>query len=53
MCTPDLYFQRFIVEGAEFQDYAKQWLAKVATFYAKRQEKGLQNKRTIDLLQGK
>ena len=30
VCTPDLYFQRFIVEGAEFQDYAKQWLAKVA-----------------------
>ena len=53
VCTPDLYFQRFVVEGAEFQDYAKQWLAKVATFYAKRQEKGIQNPKTIDLFQGK
>ena len=47
------YQQRFIVEGAEFQDYAKQWLAKVATFYAKRQEKGIQDKRTIDFFKGK
>ena len=53
VCTPDLYFQRFIVEGAEFQDYAKQWLGKVAQFYAKRQEKGIKDKRTIDLFQGK
>ena len=53
VCTPDLYFQRFIVEGAEFQDYAKQWLGKVAQFYAKRQQKGIKDTRTIDLLQDK
>lgn len=53
MCTPDLYFQKFIVSGEELKSYAQKWLVRVAQFYQKRQKKGISGKRTIDLFQGK
>jgi genome maintenance exonuclease 1 len=33
MCTPDLYFQRFIVNGQRFRDYKSEWLKRVDKYY--------------------
>ena len=32
MCTPNNYFQKFVVEGAEFQDYTFRWIRRVDQF---------------------
>lgn len=37
MCTPDNFFQRFIINGREFRELKWQWLAKVDAFYATRE----------------
>jgi len=29
MCTPDLYFQRFIINGQQFRDYKQEWMKRV------------------------
>ena len=36
MCTPDLYFQRFIINGQQFRHYKSEWLKKVDKYYASR-----------------
>ena len=33
MCTPDNYFQRFIVNGNEFREYKWKWLQKISNYY--------------------
>ena len=33
MCTPDNYFQRFIVNGSEFKKYKWKWLQKISDYY--------------------
>jgi len=36
MCTPDCFFQRFIVTGKEFREYKWKWLEKVDQYYRQR-----------------
>ena len=33
MCTPDNFFQRFLVNGSEFREYKWKWLQKVSDYY--------------------
>jgi len=33
MCTPDLYFQRFIINGQQFRDYKLEWMKRVERYY--------------------
>jgi len=33
MCTPDNFFQRFIVNGSEFREYKWKWLQKIDDYY--------------------
>ena len=33
MCTPDLYFQKFIVNGQRFKHYKSEWLKRVDKYY--------------------
>jgi len=33
MCTPDNFFQRFIVNGSEFREYKWKWLQKISDYY--------------------
>ena len=33
MCTPDNYFQRFLVNGSEFREWKWKWLKKVSDYY--------------------
>jgi len=33
ICTPDLFFQRFIINGQRFRDYKSMWLGKVDHYY--------------------
>jgi CRISPR/Cas system-associated exonuclease Cas4 (RecB family) len=33
MCTPDNYFQRFIVNGSEFREWKWKWLDKINQYY--------------------
>jgi len=34
MCTPDNFFQRFLVNGSEFREYKWKWLQKVSDYYS-------------------
>ena len=36
MCTPDNFFQRFIVNGSEFREWKWKWLQKVSDYYESR-----------------
>jgi genome maintenance exonuclease 1 len=40
MCTKDNYFQKFVIQGPEFNKYVWQWLRRVDEFY-KNQESGV------------
>ena len=33
MCTPDNFFQRFLVNGSEFREYKWKWLQKISDYY--------------------
>ena len=33
ICTPDLFFQRFIINGQRFRDYKSEWLRRVDKYY--------------------
>jgi len=33
ICTPDLFFQRFIINGQRFREYKFEWLKKVDAYY--------------------
>ena len=33
MCTPDLFFQRFIINGNQFREYKWKWLDKIDHYY--------------------
>jgi len=35
MCTPDNFFQRFIVNGSEFREWKWKWLRKIDEYYKK------------------
>ena len=35
MCTPDNFFQRFIVNGGEFREWKWEWLRRVDTYYGR------------------
>jgi genome maintenance exonuclease 1 len=37
MCTPDLFFQRFIINGREFRELKLEWLKRIDAFYATRE----------------
>jgi ATP-dependent exoDNAse (exonuclease V) beta subunit len=41
ICTPDLFFQRFIINGQRFRDYKSEWLRRVDKYY--QLKKGLDN----------
>ena len=34
MCTPDCFFQRFIITGKEFREYKWRWLERINRYYA-------------------
>jgi genome maintenance exonuclease 1 len=34
MCTPDLFFQRFIINGQRFRNYKSEWLKRVDKYYS-------------------
>jgi hypothetical protein len=36
MCTPDLFFQRFVINGAKFRQYKWEWLERVDEYYKNR-----------------
>jgi hypothetical protein len=38
MCTPDNYFQRFIVNGQRFKHYKSEWLRRLDAYYNLRQK---------------
>ena len=38
MCTPDCFFQRFIINGKEFREYKWKWLERVNRYYEQRQD---------------
>ena len=33
MCTPDNFFQRFLVNGSEFREWKWEWLRRIDTYY--------------------
>ena len=35
MCTPDNFFQRFLVNGSEFREWKWEWLRRIDTYYGK------------------
>ena len=35
MCTPDNFFQRFLVNGSEFREWKWEWLSRIDTYYGK------------------
>ena len=35
MCTPDLYFQKFVINGSRFRQYKWEWLQRVDEYYRK------------------
>ena len=35
MCTPDNFFQRFIVNGSEFREWKWEWLRRIDTYYGR------------------
>ncbi len=41
ICTPDLFFQRFIINGKRFREYKFEWLKRVDAYY--KLKKGLDN----------
>lgn len=36
ICTPDCFFQRFIINGRRFREYTDRWKQKVEEYYAKK-----------------
>ena len=36
MCTPDNFFQRFLVNGSEFREWKWEWLKKIDQYYGKK-----------------
>ena len=40
MCTPDNFFQRFIINGSEFRALSHEWLARVDAYYKVRAARG-------------
>ena len=36
MCTPDCFFQRFIINGRRFREYTEKWKQKVEEYYVKK-----------------
>ena len=38
MCSKDLYYQEFRVEGEEFKHYANKWWQKVDQYYQQKKE---------------
>jgi ATP-dependent exoDNAse (exonuclease V) beta subunit len=36
MCTPDNFFQRFLVNGSEFREWKWEWLRKIDQYYGKK-----------------
>jgi len=45
ICTPDLFFQRFIINGDRFRQYKWEWLKKVDQYYQLKST--LQNNKTM------
>jgi len=39
MCTPDNFFQRFIINGQRFRDYKSDWLRRVDQYYQLKEKK--------------
>jgi len=39
MCTPDCFFQRFIINGSRFREYTDKWKEKVEQYYEKNAKK--------------
>jgi genome maintenance exonuclease 1 len=39
MCTPDNFFQRFIINGQRFRDYKSDWLRRVDAYYQLKEKK--------------
>lgn len=40
MCTPDCFFQRFIINGKRFREYTEQWKRKVEQYYEQAEKVG-------------
>jgi len=38
MCTPDLFFQKFVINGARFRQYKWEWLRRVDEYYRSRNQ---------------
>jgi genome maintenance exonuclease 1 len=39
VCTPDLFFQRFIINGQRFREYKFEWLKRVDKYYQSKKDK--------------
>jgi len=42
MCTPDCFFQRFIINGKRFREYTDKWKQKVEQYYENLEKKNIQ-----------
>ncbi len=36
MCTPDLFYQQFVLNGSRFRQYKWLWLARLSEYYSKK-----------------
>jgi len=48
MCTPDCFFQRFIINGKEFREYKWKWLERVNRYYEQKKSEIRQESDTND-----
>ena len=48
MCTPDCFFQRFIISGKEFREYKWKWLERVNRYYEQKKSEIRQESDTND-----
>jgi len=39
MCTPDLFFQKFIINGQRFRNYKSEWLKRLNAYYNLKEKK--------------
>ena len=46
MCTPDNYYQEFVIEGEEYRQYKYKWLGRVSKYYEQKQRTDANNEKT-------
>ena len=46
MCTPDNFYQEFVIEGDEYRQYKYKWLGRVSKYYEQKQRTDANNEKT-------